>query len=106
MALVIREWVLKNFSLSEIEDIAVKGCVCGFNGITTYAETSEFHDEYEDEIWDMLNEDAQDQGITIMDLIAQFHGKKDVGSMFQFKNLLCWYAVERVAYEIINTEDE
>lgn len=54
----------------------------------------------------MLYDDADDQGITILQMLAQFNGQKDVGSVEQFKNMLCWYAVETVAAQIVNELEE
>jgi hypothetical protein len=102
----IKEWVLDQYEMDEIKDITKHGLVGGFSGLTYYTETIAFHDEYETEIWDMLYTDAQDQGLTVMELIASFNGQKDVVSIYQFKNLLTWYAVERVCNEIVNEAEE
>lgn len=86
-----------------IEQVVEHGCVSGCApGLIYYSETVDFHDGNEEEIWDMLHEDAEEQGMTIVELIASFNGQKNVGSMDQFKNMLSWYAVERVCGEIIN----
>lgn len=98
----IKQFLLDTYERTEIEDITRHGCSGGIRGFIYYTETTAFHDEHEAEIWDMLYEDAQDQGVTILDLVASFGGSKDIGSMAQFKNLLCWYAVERTAYELVD----
>lgn len=98
----IREYTLETFEKSEIEDITKHGMVSGFGPLIYYHDTVKFHDEYESEIWDMLHNDATDQDITICELIAQFNGQSNVGSMHQFKNMLCWYAIERTCCELIN----
>ncbi len=98
----IKEYMLEHYEPEQIQDIVAHGCSGGVNGFIYYAETCAFHDEYEDEIWEMLFEDAESEGITIMELIASFRGQKDVGSIDQFKNLACWYAVERTAREIVD----
>jgi len=102
----IKQYLLDNYEMTEIKDIAEHGCSGGIGGFIYYHETNKFHDDHEDEIWDMLHDDAQDQGCTTIELIAQFNGQKDVGSINQFKNLLCWYAVEREANTIINETEE
>ena len=38
---------------------------------------------------------------TVLHLIASFNGAKDVGSDYQFSNLLAWWACEDMAHEII-----
>ncbi|MFA6080737.1 MAG: hypothetical protein WC753_04675 [Candidatus Gracilibacteria bacterium] len=101
----IKQWVLENYEYDEVVNINQHGMVAGFAGLTYYSETCAFYDTHKDEIWDMLNEDADDQGVTIMELIASFNGQKNVGSHDQFKNLLTWYAVERVCNEIISDKE-
>ena len=102
----IKEWVLDQYELHTIKDITNYGMIGGFSSLITYNETVAFHDEHEQEIWDMLEEDATDQGCTIIELIASFNGQKDVGSTYQFKNMLAWYAVERICNEIMREKEE
>lgn len=83
-----------------MRDLATHGAAGGFPGLTYYTDTVALHDKHEDEIWDALNEDAEDQGVTIPALIASFGGAENVGSMTQLKNLLTWYMAERIAHRI------
>lgn len=101
----IYDWVKEQYEPEIIHDIVKHGCVSGFPNLTYYHETIKFHDDFEEIIWDMLYNDAEDQGCTVMELIAQFNGQKDVGSMTQLKNLLAWYAVEQVCYQIVNEDN-
>lgn len=100
----IKQYILENYDMTEISQIAEEGCVSGCaSTLIYYTDTCAFHDEYENEIWDMLEDERQNQGYdSIMELIANFNGTKNVGSMDQFKNLLCWYSVESVCQQIIN----
>jgi hypothetical protein len=99
----IKQYVLDNFETHEIKQITEHGMVSGFGQLIYYTDTCAFHDEYETEIWNMLEEERLDCGYdTIMELIANFNGSKHVGSMNQFKNLLCWYSVESVCQQIID----
>lgn len=58
----------------EIKDVANYGCAGGVSGFIYYTETTQFFDEYEDEIYDYLNDceysmkDFVDQGSTITSL--------------------------------------
>jgi len=104
--LVVFLYIQENYEIETIKDIVQHGCSGGIGGFIYYSETCAFHDEYEKEIWDMLYDDADDQGITILQMLAQFNGQKDVGSVEQFKNMLCWYAVETVAAQIVNELEE
>ena len=103
----IREYMIDNYDMDELKDIYTHGCVSGCaSGLIYYVETSAFYDKYHDEIWDTLHEDANDQGVRVMELIATFNGVKDVSTDNGFKNLLAWYAAERVAGEIVKLNDE
>lgn len=99
----LKQWVKDNYDLDKLTDIVQHGCASGcVPSLIYYTDTVAFHDKFADEIWDLLTEQAEDQGVTELELIASFNGQKDVSSMTQLKNLLAWFAVEAVAYELIN----
>jgi hypothetical protein len=100
----IKEYLKANCEAIELRDIVEHGCSGGIGGFIYYAETVKFHDEHEDEIWEMLWADANEEGLSVMELIESFGGSKYVGSMAQLKKLLCWYAVECVAGEIVEEQ--
>lgn len=103
----IKEYVLEEFSKEEMKDICFHGMVNGFGQLVYYHDTVNFHDTYEDEIWDMLEEDRISFGHkTIMNFIGSEMNTKDVGSMDQLKNLLCWWAVERTCLSILNEGEQ
>ena len=103
-----KEWMADQFERGELKDIINYGLVNGFAGLTTYTQTNDLYDTYKDEIWQMLWDDKEDLGSThILELIASFNGAKDVGGDEQFKNLLVWYAAERLASRMVDEmEDE
>lgn len=97
-------WMKNQFSVSELKDTSQYGCVGGFSGLIYYSETCKLYRKYEDEIWEMLAEDAENSGQTILEYISNFNGAKNVGTAYTFENLLTWYAAERIA--TILTESE
>lgn len=99
----IKEWLLDKYEMDCIDDIVNYGMVSDFNGLSYYHETVSFYDEHEAEIWNILDCVAEDKGLTVMEIIASYSDKKNISCMDQFKTLLTWYAVERVA-NIINCE--
>ena len=79
----------------------------GFGNLIYYRDTCDFHDLYEEEIWDMLEADREEMGYkTIMELIVSFNGQKNVRSLTRLKNLLCWYAVEKVCFDLMNEDNQ
>ncbi len=90
-----------------IKDLLSHGCVSGMvSGLIYYADTVKFADKFEEEIWDLANEQMESIGETdnILQFFANLNGSKNVGSMDQFKNLLAWFAFEEMA-RIIYEQD-
>ena len=96
----IKQWLVEyeKQELGLIKDIAEHGCEGGVTGLIYYFETSKFHDEHEDEIWDIVQRFAVDSGQTIMQYIAVV--AKDAGDLKQLKCSLVWLAVESVAQDL------
>ena len=49
--------------LGLIKDIAVHGCSGGVSGLTYYAETTAFHELHQEEIWQLVGDHADDNGL-------------------------------------------
>ena len=102
----IKDWIKKNLDKDQIKEVVEHGCVNGtVNELIYYADTSAFHDAHEDEIWTMVWESAEGQGLTVLEFLATLNGGL-VGSMYQLKNLLAWFAVEEHCYHLSELEDE
>ena len=105
----IKDWLLKEEKADVflISDISKHGCSGGFSGLIYYNQTGRFHDEHEQEIWDLLYEHAQDEGLSLIQKIAQIFKqvKTDAGSLAQLKNQLVWWAVEVRAHDICNERE-
>ena len=69
---------------AEIKDVANYGCSGGVSGFIYYHETEKFFDEYEDEIYDYLN----DCDMSMMDFV---HRGSTISTL---KNDLVWCTVE------------
>ena len=107
MPIDIKQW-LRSGEKEErflIKDIATHGCSGAVAGIIYYYETTKFHAEHEEEIWDLLYQYAQDSGEKLMDYIAAISIMKAVGSHAQFVNALVWWAVEVRAQELVAQKD-
>lgn len=100
----IKKWLLKNFKLEQIKDIANRGCSGGVMGLTYYSETTWFYSIFKVEIWGILEEAAENQDISVLKLIAESGGADNVCGDETFKNQLCWIAVEIIAREIIRND--
>lgn len=98
-----KEWFAENLADSA-EDIANHGADGGFPHITYTADTVEIYDQYESDIYDMLNEDADSFGHDNVEQLISTFSRSDMLSWPEGrKNLLVWYACERLAHEIADT---
>lgn len=95
-------WMKSNFSAEELSDIANHGADGGWHGLTYYGDTCKLYSRFKDEIWEMLSADADDMGMNILEMIANFGGAKSVQNCQHFENLMVWYAAERIANEVAN----
>jgi hypothetical protein len=102
----IKDWIKRNLDKDQIKEVVEHGCINGtVSELISYADTSAFHDAHEEEIWEMVYESAEGQGLTILEFLATLRGGL-VGSMYQLKNLLAWFAVEEHCYHMVEAEDE
>jgi len=110
----IREWLEDEVKEKNEEgyttflnDLTKHGCISGMvSSLIYYEDTNAFYDQFESEIWEMLEESAQDQGINILELIGHFKGADNVEDMSTFKNLLAWYACEETAHKMLMEKEE
>jgi hypothetical protein len=98
-AKTFRKWFDANLKESA-SDIANHGANCGWPGITYYTDTVKLYNKFTEELWDLIEEDRESFGSkNILSFIASWNGADNVGSDDQFKNLVVWYACEKLARE-------
>jgi hypothetical protein len=94
-----REWFKAHLE-EHASDIARHGADAGYPHITYTIGTVEIFNAFEDEIWEMANQDADDMGCkNVAEFISGFSRADMLGTFDQFKNLMVWYACEKVARE-------
>lgn len=103
----IEQWLLQGEKDERftIEDIAQHGCEGGVGGLIYYSETEEFHDKFEEEIWDLVKEFADDSGQHMLQYMSNVLGDK-VASVKTLKNYLAWFAVEVMASRILGSRED
>ena len=80
-------------------DIANHGADAGYPHITYTKDTVELFDEYGDEIWEMATNEAEELGYNVAEMISHFSRSDMLESLDTFKNLMVWYACEKIARE-------
>ena len=99
-ATCITAWFKANFKDYQ-EDIANHGADGGFPKITYTADTCKIFDRFADQIWDIAVEDAEAMGYkNVAAMIADFGRSDMLNDIDSFKNLMVWYACERLAQQL------
>lgn len=95
-----RAWFNANLRASA-RDIANNGADCGYPCITYTSDTIKIFDRFEDEIWEMAVDDAEQLGCkNVAEMIAGFRRDDMLANIATFKNLMVWYACETLAREL------
>ena len=103
-AKTFRAWFNANLR-DRAEDIANHGADSGFYGITYTSDCVKLFDKYDDEIWEMVTDQAESLGETVPEMFASF-GRQDMFSdVRSFKNLMVWFACETIAREIADKRE-
>ena len=98
-----KAWFVENLS-EYAADIAGHGADQGYPHITYTKDCVVLYEKFEEEIWEMLVEDSESFGHSNpMEFVATFVRADMLDTPDTFKNLLLWYACERVTREL---EDE
>lgn len=103
-----KDWMLETFDKDDLDGIANHGADCGWAGLTYTADAAELFDDYADELWDTIQENAQDFGYkNPLEFIASWNrANMAEGNFASFKNLLVWYAAEYWAYRLLEDDEE
>ncbi len=100
MASNFEVWFRKNLR-EYARDIAEYGADGGFPHITYYTDTDKIYRRHEEDIYEMLREDAESFGYENVDAFtASFRRSDMLDDPQQRRCLLVWYACERCAGEM------
>lgn len=86
-----------------LNDASKHGCVSGMvSELIYYNQTSDFHDEHENEIDELIEYTIDSIGLSFSELASNI----DVWDIPQLKNWKAWFAYEEVVNRIIEYIDE
>ena len=89
---------------SEIRQAGEHGADAGWNSFTYYSDTGKFYDEYEELIWELLAQTADEMGQSINEVIGSF--RTEYSDLDTFKNILAWFALESAGHYLEDKEEE
>ncbi len=105
----VRETLRKGFHKHDVSDVdlidsADHGSDSG-SGLVYYTETSEFYDDYEDELWELMGQAAEDIGAkSVMEFMSKFKIADQIADDSTFRNAIVWFAQEEVGAWIRDTK--
>jgi hypothetical protein len=83
-------------------NVSKHGCISGIvSELIYYNDTINFHDEYEDEIDELVNNAVDSSGFSFSEIASSI----DVWDIQQLKNWKSWFAYEEVVNQILNYLD-
>jgi hypothetical protein len=84
-----------------LQDIAVNGCSSGVVSPLIYnSDCINFFQKYEANIWEIINEYTENTGQNLGDFMNSFTSPLE--DEITFKVYLSWFAIEYLAYNILN----
>jgi hypothetical protein len=83
-----------NMDDDQIMEAGEHGADAGWPGFTYTTNAAEFFQANAEDIWELLSESAEDQGMNIAQLIGSFVREDMIGAWPTFQNLLAWFALE------------
>jgi hypothetical protein len=112
----MRQWLQDQLDAKQLKDLAEHGAASGTTpGLITYGQTTRLYDEFEEEIWLILETSAAVAGyVSIPAFIATLNGAKHVVCSFvlslskgaHFKNLCVWFVAEEYAKSLTDPDQQ
>ena len=101
-----KQWMKYNFNKDELGDMINHGVDGGFHGMIYYADLDKLFMKFKDELIDMLDDTADEQGYNgFMDMFVQNGTAKKIRSYNMFISYVVWCCAELIAYEMIEESD-
>ena len=102
----LEEWVREFYDNDDLLNIANYGCEGGINGILYYAEINVVYNKFNDDIWSILAEYAEDCDYkSVLHMLAELKGH-DIQTADNFNSWTVWIAVEIIAQRILEERRE
>lgn len=96
-----KKWMKRKFTRTQMKEMVTYGVNNGFPYLTYYNDTTALYKKYHQDIWEMLNDDAESMGHQHpLEMMATFGGAANAVNRHTFENLMVWYAAEKVAREL------
>ncbi len=101
-----RSWMETQYSPETMKDIYHHGCGGGVSGLIYYSETTALYAAYQEEIWEILQESAEEFGYeNVIELLAS-NSKANLSTPATFANHLVLFAAEAIASQWMQKREQ
>lgn len=103
--LAMFNWFAKNYNQNTVESIYNDGADAGFFGITYTYELLKLYDEFEFDIWRLVDYHMYDNGLSFGEVINSVDRYATISSPETFKTRMVWLAVNIMARFVVEHEE-
>lgn len=97
-----RDWLLNKYDLEELTRLSTNGPEDCFTGMVWHEETAELYNKYHEEMWLLLNADAEEPHKPLRTLEFYY----DIFDDATLKNAIVWYCAKSIATEIVDAYNQ
>lgn len=96
-----RSWLLANLSKNELRGLAEHGADAGWPGLVYTQDCVQLFDKFSAELWGLMVVDALDYGYqNVAEFMASWRRADMLNDFDTFRNLIVWFAAEKIAREL------
>jgi hypothetical protein len=99
------QWFIKNYSDGTIQSIYDDGADAGFSGITYAYELLKLYDQFEFDIWRLVDYYMYDNDLSFGQVIDSVDFYRSIHSPETFKTRMVWLAINIMAKFVIEYEE-
>ncbi len=101
------QYIKGQYDLAELKEVYEHGCASGcISGLIYYRETNDIYSRFKDQIWEILQETADQMGFdNVIELLAS-NDKASLDTPQTFENHMVWFAVEIIAGQLVQEQEQ
>jgi hypothetical protein len=103
--LAMFQWFATKYSDGQVQSIYDDGADAGFFGITYTYELLKLYDEFEFDIWNLVDYHMYDNGLSFGEVINSVDHYSTINSPETFKTRMVWLAISIIAKFVIEHEE-
>lgn len=100
-----KAWMTR-FSSGQLRDMSQNGARGGYDGLIWTDDVIDLYNKFEDEMWEILTENANNQGESVLSFVAQLRDANEIETPREFKEFVTYFCAEAVAADCVREFEE